>query len=289
MKTWKFSKNRVPTPGEICTITNIKIIKPAALLFDRIFVGTRTKPDNDDRFHDVPEEFTFGISAIDWEAVDSIKLLFDKLREKNIEPSKLPIAYAVNLTSKVLSSTYCDHGYRVIPSYDSEVEFIRDFHNGTDIAYKGTLNNIIVVDNDSAEWEQILEFRNDKEATKRYRALRIWLRDGLTASSVEEATEKIGKRIDDYEWAIKKHGLKTISGTLSQVFDLKTISSIATGAGLSGFLGGPIWSSIAAGLIVSARIGAYLFEKHLELNIIKREEYSEIALLHEARKLLRGS
>lgn len=57
-------------------------------------------------------------------------------------------------------------------------------------------------------WEQILEFRQDRGASRKYRNIRLWLRDGLHAETITEASELVEKKIEDYEWAIRKHGLK---------------------------------------------------------------------------------
>lgn len=289
MRKWKFGRDRAPGEGETCTITDIRVAKPAAVLFDKIWVGTRTRPEELDVFHEVPEELTFDIQEISWECfelfkqripdfLDEVSRSYPSFTDTIIHNSKLAIVEA-----------YAGHGIQVIPTYPSSAAFARDFLEGQAIAYQAALNNLPLISNEDVTWDQILEFRRDKKALRKYRSLRFWLQYSLEAESVGQATDLIAERIDDYEWAIKKHGLKTVTGALSYVLNLKSVSSIATGAGLAALVGGSIWSAMTAGLMISAKLGVWIINKCIDREAIKREEYSDIALLYEARQFLQKS
>lgn len=72
-----------------------------------------------------------------------------------------------------------------------------------------------------------MEFRRDAEATGKYRDLRLWLQDGISGQSVAHATDIIDQKIDDYSWAIRKHGLSTVPGAVTYLFDWKKSAVMA--------------------------------------------------------------
>ena len=148
-------------------------------------------------------------------------------------------------------------------TYSSAGPYFRRFVAGEAIAYEGALNNIPIVSAGNMSWDHVIEFKNDPEAARKYRDLRLWLRSGLNAQSVEHATDIIAQKIEDYRWAIKKHGLQTYSGMITQLFDWKDSRLTLVAAGTAGVFGGPIWASLASGLAIAAKIGVLLTEKRI--------------------------
>jgi hypothetical protein len=68
-----------------------------------------------------------------------------------------------------------------------------------DIAYLGAMNNIPLIRPNKVSWEQIKEVRQDLQASERYRNLHLWLQTGLSATTVNQATELIAKTVEDYK------------------------------------------------------------------------------------------
>jgi len=266
----------MPHFSETCTISNINHSKLSALLFDKIWVGTRTKEETNDAFIDVPEEVTFGNSKIESEAVEIFK-------KKSILTQN-NIGLIVPLFIRSLAESFAKNNIIVTPTFESKQSFQYEYPDGNSLACQAVLNNIAIVDNDAISWNQVLEFRKDPEAARKYRALRIWLHEGIEAKSISQATDIIGKKIDDYEWAIKKHGLKTITGILTSFFDLKTVSALATGAGFGAFAGGSVGASLIAGLIVTSKIVATVADKKIDLEALNKDKYSQIALICEIKE-----
>lgn len=132
-----------------------------------------------------------------------------------------------------------------------------------------------------------MEFRSDSDALRKYRDLKLWLASGLNSDSLAHATDSIAKRIDDYEWAIKKHGLKTSTGLLGYLIDSKNLLSTSVGAGIGGYLTGETWAALAGGgLVLTAEIVAFAANRLIDLAAVKRGANSEIAVLYEIKKKL---
>ena len=296
MKNWKFSKDRYPLPGEICTITDSNNVKVAALLFDRIYVGTRTEPKKvSEVIYEIPEEITFGIYELDRPILKStIQQIPDLMKNLNFGNDARSDAEQIgkgflDVFSVSMTNAYKKRGVDVIPTFNSFDQFRISYPDGYFLAYQAALNNLSLVSPHKLSWKQVMDFRQDKNALHKYRSLRLWFFDGIKAKSLNQATDIIAQRIEDYQWAIKKHGLNTIAGVFSKIVSLQSISAIATGAGLTAIIGGPYWSAIVAGAITSAEVSVWLFERHVDKLSMIKEDYSDIAILHEAKKLVENS
>jgi hypothetical protein len=173
-------------------------------------------------------------------------------------------------------------------AYSSKGIYLRRFTPGERTAYEGALNNLPLVSAKGVSWDQVIDFRKDPEAVRKYRDLRLWLREGLNAQTVEHATDIIGQKIENYRWAIKKHGFQTTIGAITQLFDWKESRLTLGAAGVAGMFGGPVWAAIASGLTVVAQIGTWLSERKLAKDEILRGPDREIAILFEAQERFSG-
>ena len=290
-----FIKDRPPKPGELCAVAPISMLKVASLLFDKTFLATQySSPKEDNPIYEVPEEVTFGLECINYPSAmrllrrsesiyDQFKHLdIDKLKE-NKDLEILATAYA----SKSIAEECIENGIQATPLYPSEIAFSADFPEGENMTYQAAINNLPLVTNESLTWDEVLEFRKDQEAIRKYRAFRLWLSDGVKAKTLNQAQDLIAKRLEEYEWAIKKHGLKSTTGAVSQILNLKSISALSTGTLVSGILGGPIWSAITAGLLVGAKICVWIAERKIEREELSRESFADVALLYEVKQLLK--
>jgi hypothetical protein len=177
-----------------------------------------------------------------------------------------------------------DNGRSLVPVYNSKELMSEHFPDGQEVAYQAAIECIPTVAEEHLEWQQVCEFRRDREAWGKYRKLRLWLSDGLQAKSVDQAVDVISTKIADYEWAIRKHGLKTVTGVVSLLGNPKSLGKAAAGAGVAAALGGPIWAAVSAGLMLTSEIAVHLANRMIEVRDLKMGENSEIALLYEAGK-----
>lgn len=250
--------------------------KAAALLFDRVYVDRATAAK-----HGVPKEIAFELPVVtQLMASEALKVIKKSIREgksyERIAPAVL----------RVMVSSHAKFGIPVLPLYPTDIEFENDYPTGNAIVYQAILNNIPIV-SPELEWKQVLDFRQDKDARRKYRSMRVWLSDALASKSLEEATDLIGTKLEDYQWALKKHGLQSAVGTITQVLDSKQLAAIAAAGGVTALMGAPIWGLLAAGSLVVAKTAIRLAERRIEHEDFKREN-AAIAAIHEIRAIASG-
>jgi hypothetical protein len=96
-----------------------------------------------------------------------------------------------------------------------------EFQNGKFDVLTSSISNIAMVNEKELSWEQVMEFRKDAETRAKYCRFVRWVDLELKTKSPKEGEDLIAIRLDDYKWALKKHGLKTTIGTLSCLLDPK--------------------------------------------------------------------
>ncbi len=126
-------------------------------------------------------------------------------------------------------------------------------------------------------WEQVLEFRKDKKAREKLIRLRRWFSIDLLSKNGEEIKSILGKRLDDYEWALKKHGIQTVIGGLTSI-----LSFIAAPTAFQLLTQSPLASALSGVAIGSGAI-AWITNKTIERMETHRDE---VAYIYEVRKLI---
>ncbi len=257
------------------------VVKRAGLLFDRLQPA--------DLFaRDIPEEIQFYVP----EAHNYFKQAQRKVLRRFMKGHHPKPGYTLSNISDIcrdssvqtLVESHRHAGFYVLPVYDHQRQFLADFPSGSSIVYQAALSNLPDVIEETASWDQILDFRKDKDALRKYRALRLWLHNALITRSVEEATDVICLKVEDYEWALRKHGFKTATGAISSILDWKGLTTIIGGSSLAAVVGGPIWSALTAGFVISARISVWVAERMIEKKEIERGDGVEVAVIYEAKK-----
>ncbi len=164
-----------------------------------------------------------------------------------------------------------DH-YQVGSNYDPPLDVNSSYETGIEVC----LHSIPVPSERHLKWEQVISFRSDKAARQRLARLRRWFRRDLLKKSEEEVQAIISKRLDDYEWALRKHGIETlISGTSSllSLIGAPATLQILTQSSLAAATGG---IALASGAVL------WIATKMLERIGLKRKEE---AYIYEARQL----
>jgi hypothetical protein len=277
--------DRFPIPGDICVICDMQIVKRAALAFDRVYIPSYVEY----RSHgDPPPELSFGVSEADSLALKNAKIEKQLKVNANVESKSrsaegvlLKVNYSLPL--RTLVSAYVKSGITTTPFFPSEPQLSSEYGIGASAACMAVFEHIPTVIDSESTWEQIIEFRKDVDAIRKYRDFRFWYKDALHSISPREAAELIGKKVDDYEWAIKKHGLITKVGAVKQLFRIKTGVPIAAAFGISHSAAGPIWGALSAGLMLTAQITLHVAERFVDLEDLRRGPGSEVALVSEIR------
>lgn len=148
------------------------------------------------------------------------------------------------------------------------------------------LSNLQIVNEDMLTWDQVLEVRSDPEARTKYRRLSRWVTTQLAGRSSAEVEDDIAIKLEDYEWACKKHGLKTKLGTLSALLDPKFLTGLSAPTAAAGLIGGPGWASLTAASLVFGKVVASFGTSLLEFEKEKRGSNYEIAYIHEIKEQL---
>lgn len=177
-------------------------------------------------------------------------------------------------------------GAKVIPVFATAAEQAHTFKTGNRKVIVGTLANIRIVDERRASFSQILEFRRDVEAARKYRRMLRWLDLEMVGKSGAELADVIAQKLDDYEWSLRKHGIKTVTGVVSETLDGKYLlgtSGIAAGLAATGHpaLGAIAGAGLAVGRLIVKAVGGLVDWKDAERGL-----NSEIAWVYEAKRRL---
>jgi hypothetical protein len=98
--------------------------------------------------------------------------------------------------------------------------------------------------------------------------------------------DEIAVRLEQYEWSIRKHGLKTVLGSISRALDGQYLIG-ASAVGSSAVIAGhPILGLLASAGLVVGKVAVSLAEDLLEYRDTERGVNSEVAWVYEARKRL---
>ena len=286
----------LPKRGESAAVS-IWLPKTSALCYDRVFGFPGA---------DIPEEIRFG-GGTEGEVGYLVRRLFlnsvlggkklapgvDEFIGEHIDASKMGVAPETRLVvaeNQCISIAYArECGIPVVPVFHMREEGERLLHEPGDArVIVTTLNDLAIIDEEKIVWEQVQQFREDEDVRKKYRRLIHWLDAEMVSKTQAFIRDEISKRLDDYEWALKKHGIETLIGSISDVLDGKFLAGAsATGAVLS-LLDEPGLAALTAtGLVLSKAIVG-ISERLVALEDIRRGPNSEVAYIHEARKQLEG-
>ncbi len=255
---------------------------------------------------DTPLNYQEGetVAAVLPNKAKSAALLFDKIcgplasnyedppRAVRLEPGLLSFATGPlepGFFNKMLMQTVDRLAAKKIgatPIFETVKSFQQCIPSGHDPAIAAVLQHLKVVDDKQTEWQQVLEFRKDKAAKKKYRDLRLWLKTELAQKPPEVVSDVVAKNLEAYSWAIKKHGLKTLNGALTAVFDPKVL--LGASATATAIYTGQWTAALASGLFTAVvtvgQVAIWLSNVLIDCRDVRQGPNSEIAYIYEARK-----
>ncbi len=157
----------------------------------------------------------------------------------------------------------------VVPIYLNPTQF--DLDNYQEDCSKTNViqlcvNNFPMIDESHLEWEQVNDFRIDHY--NEMRRFYLWSLDEFKEKSESEIIENINKELDDFKFAIKKHGILTSVGGFTAILSASAtlISSIESG----------LLSQIGAGLTISCGLITYAAQQVTEYIETKRNPIAYI-------------
>ncbi len=169
--------------------------------------------------------------------------------------------------------------------YESASRRDREFPYGAKEILVAAISDCSLVDESALSWGQVLDFRRDAEARKKYRRLVRWIDTEIAARSPQETRDLIAIRLDDYGWAMKKHGLQAAIGSLSSILDPRFLGGISATVAASAVAGGPTWAAIAGTGISVGRVLLTLGTAYVDGIDERRKTNYEVAYLYDVGKL----
>jgi len=177
-------------------------------------------------------------------------------------------------------------GIPIIPVYSSRVLHDWQYQSGDRNIITLVLDNLEIVDEENLSWEQVSEFRNDKDAKKEYRRLIHWLDKEMIGKSSAFIEDALAIKLENYEHELRKHGIKTVLGTVEQALDGKYLVGASAVASSSVLSGHPVLGLfLGTGLIVG-KVALKLCQMSLDVADVEFGENSEVSWLWEVKKKL---
>ena len=184
-----------------------------------------------------------------------------------------------NKAIRLLVKIYEAKNITLTPIYLTQTEF----HEGT--SYESTGLEVCIdcipaiVDSDLT-WEQVFETRRDKEAVQKFNRLRRWFTTDLAKKSAVEIRAILEKKLDDYEYALRRHGIKTALAGATSV-----LSFVAGPAAVQLLTSSPL-AAVAGGLVLASGAIAWIGQSLIERSDLNREE---VAYIYDVKKLVAGT
>lgn len=240
---------------------------------------------------DLPKEIGFNCSTPPEELIHYSFLLrrvakkYDLLPEQQ-EMSTVELATAFNLFMRLVSTDIAKSTSTTpVIYFESTVDYNKEFTTGPQRVLTAAIENVAMVDEDALTWEQVLEFRKDTEARAKYRRFVRWIDNELKTKSPAEVQDLIAIRLDDYEWGLKKHGMKTALGSLSCVMDPKFLASAAAVVGASTLAGGELWAALSSATLAVGGAVVSFGKSYIDSLDERRKDNYEVAYIHDIKKL----
>lgn len=178
----------------------------------------------------------------------------------------------------------------IVPVYRSLRMRDREYKAGDHEVIAATLTDLQVVDEDQLTWEQVLEFRKDTANRRKYIRLRHWLDASMVGKSPAMIEDAARIKLEDYESAIRKHGLRTVLGGIDDFLDSKVLMGAIATSGAATVLPALLEAgSIVSGLLLTAGLAVKIGKRKIDAENIKAGPNCEIAFVHEVKKLRAGS
>ena len=164
----------------------------------------------------------------------------------------------------------------------SEIARSLEYSTGNQEVIFAILSGLQIVDETAAEWGQVLEFRKDAEARKKYHSFVHWMDKEMVGKSRTYIQQDIIERLSKYQWALEKHGLKTVQGALSTMLDQHTLIPTAIATASANVVAGELLAVLTAIGMLVGNVSLSVAKEMVDLKDRKLTTHPEIAYVHEA-------
>lgn len=276
---------RLPAKHESVAVTTM-LPKTAALMFERVWDPNtplaRGTPDSIATYGATDVEiWLVAIALINSCASKEVSERFNRIvYRQSVGPIFNKPGSVIRDVSEALTAAY---GMRATSLYPDAVgrdaEYVSGDHNVTVAA----LSEIHVVDESALTWEQVEQFRQDTDARRHYRRLVHWLDAEMAGRTTSFIADEMSERLENYEAALRKHGIQTALGSLAALIDPGFLAAASVAVSAAAVSGGGIFAAITAGGLALARGAISVISKRIDLRDEVRKT-SEIAFIHELKE-----
>ena len=107
-------------------------------------------------------------------------------------------------------------GFGAYPVYHSTGAYSAEYKPGNYEVVIASLDNLKIVHEDSLDWQQILDFRSDEDARRKYRRMVHWLDSSMVGKSQSFVQDELAIKMETYETALRKHRNKDVPRNLGR-------------------------------------------------------------------------
>jgi hypothetical protein len=176
------------------------------------------------------------------------------------------------------------HGTTITPVFFNKKVRDLQYLEGNKNVIVTTINNLNIVDEEELTWDQVFNFRKDKESQLSYKRLQHWLDTNMIGKSQTYVEDDINLKLYNYKKALDKHGIKTVIGTIEETLDSKFLIGTSIASSLPFALDSKLGILVGAGLVIG-NIIIKLTKNRLEYNEIEQGPNSEISYLYKIGQL----
>ena len=249
--------------------------KTTALLYDRVWT-----PD----YREIPESVGV-MSATDEEMALRIVLFCAETFFRGIghanETAERWSTLGRAISSKRVVSRLRKDGISAVPTYRSADECGNEYRSGSHEVVIGVLRDVALPIEAELSWEQILELRNDTESRRKLLHFKHWLDTDMIGRSPSFISDEIAIRLHTYNEALRKHGVKTILGTLATALDAKVLVGGAAAVASLSYAADPVAAMLAGAAIVAGTVAVHFARVLLDTEDIRSTTNPEIAFIAE--------
>jgi hypothetical protein len=207
--------------------------------------------------------------------------------EKKLEMMKAGTDYGLATAFRKISASFAaKYKTPLIPVFDFIKQRNHMYGEGDRDVVVTALDNLNIVDEKLLTWEQVTEFRKDEDSQMKYRRFLHWLDKEMVGKSQIYIEDEIAIRLDNYESALAKHGIKTIVGAIEESLDGKMFLQAFAIADRLNLAGHPTLGFLVGTGIIAGKIIIRLIQVKLGYDDIERSQDGEISWVYEAKRQL---
>jgi hypothetical protein len=168
--------------------------------------------------------------------------------ESQIDEREVLVEHEMNFAKAIATFFHQYPQLRSVPLIIDHDFAVQEKNEGQDVSI--TLASLRLIDSEAITWDQLIEFRKDKETLSKLRRFRIFAHQNYLGKSPAFVEDDLLTRMEDYKIAVKKFGFATKSATLTTLFDSKLVLAGLAGSFLAAYMQAPILTLGTTGITI---------------------------------------